>query len=56
MQKLLFGGWNEVFSASLNRSWQPKPLGLEHLIKHALALQSPPAAERYLVYATLCDE
>jgi hypothetical protein len=50
MANMLQGGWSDVFSASLAGSWQPKHLGLEQLVKHALALQSRPAGERHLVY------
>lgn len=50
MEFLLDGGWREVFMSSLAGSWQPRHLGVEQLIKHALALSSLPDAERHLVY------
>jgi hypothetical protein len=50
MRSLLDGGWREVFTASLERTWTPAHLGLEQLIKHALALASRQAHERHLVY------
>ncbi len=40
MATLLQGGWQHIFNASLSREWTPKYLGLEQLIKHALALSS----------------
>ncbi len=40
MQGLLAGGWREVFQASLSRAWVPVHLGIEQLLKHALALNS----------------
>lgn len=51
MGALLHGGWSEVFDASRSGSWQPKHLGIEQLIKHALALTSRfPNSRRHLVY------
>lgn len=50
MTTLLDGGWREVFEASLAGNWTPKQLGLEQLIKHALALASMDVTERHLVY------
>lgn len=50
MESLLDGGWREVFLSSLAGSWQPRHLGVEQLIKHALALNSLPDAEKHLVY------
>ncbi len=51
MQDLLEGGWAEVFRASLSRSWTPQYLGVEQMIKHALALQSHAhSRETRLVY------
>jgi hypothetical protein len=50
MRTLLDAGWAEVFESSLAGSWQPKHVGLEQLVKHALALSSHPARERHLVY------
>lgn len=51
MATLLDGGWSEVFDASRGGSWQPTHLGIEQLIKHALALTSRfPDCERHLVY------
>ncbi len=38
MAFLLTGGWAEVFAASRQGEWTPQHLGLEQLIKHALAL------------------
>jgi hypothetical protein len=40
MAGVLQGGWRQVFRASLNREWTPRHLGLEQLLKHALALNS----------------
>jgi hypothetical protein len=51
MKTILNDGWNDVFAASLPARWQPKYLGLEQLIKHALALASRfPDHERHLIY------
>jgi len=51
MAKLLEGGWADVFAASRKGGWQPRHLGIEQLIKHALALASRFADyERHLVY------
>jgi hypothetical protein len=38
MAKLLSAGWGDVFRASLTGEWTPAHLGIEQLIKHALAL------------------
>jgi hypothetical protein len=38
MAGLLAGGWSEVFQASLTKEWTPAYLGVEQLVKHALAL------------------
>lgn len=47
----LCGGWREVFAASRGGTWQPAHLGVEQLIKHALALVSQfPNEELHLVY------
>ena len=40
MARLLDDGWRNVFEASLSRAWTPVHLGVEQLIKHALALNS----------------
>jgi hypothetical protein len=40
MADLLVGGWQEVFRDSLSGRWTPQHLGLEQLLKHALALNS----------------
>ena len=40
MAALLHGGWADVFQSSLSGRWRPAHLGLEQLIKHALALNS----------------
>lgn len=50
MGAMLDGGWNAVFRASVEGSWQPAHLGVEQLLKHALALASQAADERHLVY------
>ena len=51
MGKLLSEGWRSVLEASLSGSWQPAHLGVEQLIKHALALAShDQGAERHLLY------
>lgn len=50
MLTLLSEGWADVFMSSLAGSWQPRHLGVEQLIKHALALNSLPDAEKHLVY------
>ncbi len=51
MKTLLPGGWSDVFAASLDGSWQPKYLGVEQLVKHALAVRSRFADEELrLVY------
>lgn len=49
-RSMLGAGWSDVLSASLDDSWQPKHLGLEQLVKHALALASRQATERHLIY------
>jgi hypothetical protein len=38
MRALLADGWADVFGASLTKAWTPTYLGVEQLIKHALAL------------------
>jgi len=51
MLELLDGGWADVFAASRAGEWQPRHLGLEQLVKHALALASQFSdSERHLVY------
>jgi hypothetical protein len=40
MSSLLDGGWSNALLASLSGDWAPQHLGLEQLIKHALALNS----------------
>lgn len=40
MSGLLNGGWSDVFAASKDGRWQPRYVGVEQLIKHALALAS----------------
>lgn len=40
MRKLLDGGWRDVFDQSLALRWTPRHLGLEQLLKHALAINS----------------
>jgi len=40
MSSLLDGGWHDALLASLSGDWAPRQLGLEQLIKHALALNS----------------
>jgi hypothetical protein len=40
MAELLDGGWRAVFEASITSTWTPLQLGVEQLIKHALALNS----------------
>ena len=51
MARLLKDGWADVFSESLEGEWTPSHLGLEQLIKHALAINSrQTTAERHLVY------
>lgn len=51
MHRLLNSGWADVFDASRTQTWTPSHLGLEQLIKHALALVTH-AGERdpHLVY------
>jgi hypothetical protein len=51
MASLLDDGWRLVLDSSLSREWVPAHLGIEQLIKHALAL-STHAQDRatYLVY------
>lgn len=45
------GGWARAFDASLAGDWTPRHLGLEQLIKHALALNSHKADRAaHLVY------
>lgn len=51
MRLLLDGGWAEVFRDSREQRWTPGHLGLEQLIKHALALQTHAhGRETHLVY------
>lgn len=51
MKTILTGGWSQVFAKSLAGTWQPQYLGIEQLIKHALALCSRfPEPELHLVY------
>lgn len=51
MAGLLTGGWQEVFFDSLSGRWTPQHLGLEQLIKHALALNShTDRRDAHLVY------
>jgi hypothetical protein len=51
MAELLGAGWRSVLQASLSGSWQAAHLGVEQLIKHALALASHHrGAERHLLY------
>ena len=51
MAALLKDGWRQVFSASLGREWTPRYLGLEQLLKHALALNSHASGRTtHLVY------
>jgi hypothetical protein len=51
MAKLLSAGWGDVFRASLTREWAPAQLGIEQLIKHALALSTHAGdREPHLVY------
>jgi hypothetical protein len=49
---LLSGSWRDVFEASKAERWNPRHLGLEQLIKHALALKSCFKSHNlHLVYA-----
>ncbi len=51
MASLLTDGWLEAFQASLIGTWSPQHLGLEQLLKHALALNSHAAGSTtHLVY------
>jgi len=51
MAALLHDGWLKAFKASLTGAWQPQHLGLEQLLKHALALNSHAAGRvTHLVY------
>jgi len=51
MQHLLADGWAAVFRDSRAGQWTPSHLGLEQLIKHALALQTHARGrETHLVY------
>jgi hypothetical protein len=51
MAALLRDGWLNVFQASLTGAWRPQHLGLEQLLKHALALNSHAAGRvTHLVY------
>src|SRR5207248_1002664 len=40
MSGLLSGGWREALRASIAGEWTPMQLGLEQLVKHALALST----------------
>jgi hypothetical protein len=40
MRELLDGSWRDVFDRSLALRWTPRHLGLEQLLKHALAINS----------------
>lgn len=52
MAALLSGGWLEAFQASLGGMWRPQHLGLEQLLKHALALNSHAKGRTtHLIYA-----
>jgi hypothetical protein len=51
MATLLSGGWTRVLEDSLAARWRPSHVGLEQLIKHALALNShADDRPRHLVY------
>jgi len=51
MAGLLSDDWHSIVEASLSGSWQPAHVGLEQLIKHALALASRHGgAEQHLLY------
>jgi hypothetical protein len=51
MAGLLAGGWSEVFQASLTKEWTPAYLGVEQLVKHALALAThAEGRDAHLVY------
>ncbi len=51
MARLLDDGWRSVFEASLSRTWRPVHLGVEQLVKHALALNSHASGRAtHLVY------
>jgi hypothetical protein len=52
MPTLLDAPWCAVFEDSLHARWQPSRLGVEQLIKHALAIRSnfPDPTRRHLVY------
>jgi hypothetical protein len=51
MAELLSGRWRKALEDSLARRWTPSYLGLEQLLKHALALKSrADRREMHLVY------
>jgi hypothetical protein len=52
MATLLDDRWRAAFEDSLHGRWQPSHLGVEQLIKHALAIRSrfPDPTRRHLVY------
>jgi hypothetical protein len=51
MAGLLRAGWLDVFIASLTRAWTPQYIGIEQLLKHALALNSHAnGKDAHLVY------
>ncbi len=51
MRDLLSDGWADVFDQSLAGTWTPQHLGLEQLIKHALAITSQAGARKpHLLY------
>lgn len=51
MGELLGGGWAQLFEQSLAGQWQPRHLGLEQLLKHALAINSHAhARQAHLLY------
>jgi hypothetical protein len=52
MHTLLTDGWAEVLDASLAKAWTPVYLGLEQLIKHALALTTH--AEGRIAHLVYC--
>lgn len=51
MAGMLSDGWRQVLEASLAGSWQPVHVGVEQLVKHALALSSHHAGHhQHLLY------
>ena len=51
MAELVSDGWRSILEASQSGSWQPAHLGVEQLIKHALALASHHrGGEQHLLY------